>query len=85
MANVNVNRSNLTNLTALSQAYDQITAALASLNDPNVVVRVEISAPSSAGVILPLPVPVMTLQTLLTNKQTAIATQLTAAGITVGS
>jgi alanine-alpha-ketoisovalerate/valine-pyruvate aminotransferase len=75
-------RTDLSNAASLSEALDNVTAALLITSNPNLVQTLELSAPGSAGVRVKVNIAAATLTTMLTARQTAIQTALTALGVT---
>jgi hypothetical protein len=75
-------RTDLANAHALSAALDNVTSALAIVSNPGLTQTLELSAPGSAGVRITVNIAAATLTTMLTARQTAIQTALTALGVT---
>lgn len=76
-----ITRRQLAQAAALQAEYDTITTALSILADPGAICTITLASPSLAGVTLALSNVPGSIQTMLTNRQTAIATQLTSLGV----
>lgn len=74
-------RSDLNRAQQLSAQLDNVNAALAMLNDADLVQTLVFSTPEKAAVAVKISVSLSTLQTMLTTKQTNLTSQLTALGV----
>ncbi len=75
-------RSDLNHAQALAAELDRITAALVVVAQDGFTQTLELSAPGFAGVRVATSVSTNNLTTMLTNRQTAILSALTALGVT---
>jgi hypothetical protein len=80
------NQSSIGQAAQLNALYQAVTTAITVLNGSNPQIILEVSSDSYAAQrVVGLNLAPATLITLLQNRQTAIANQLTALGYTVGS
>jgi hypothetical protein len=75
-------RSDLIKAQALSDELDRVTQALAIIATGNFTQRLQVAANGFAGVNVTLSVGASSLTTMLTARQTAIQSALTALGVT---
>ena len=75
-------RTEIANAHALSTALDNVTTALAIVSNTGLTQTLEPSAPGAAGVRITVNIAAGTLTTMLTARQTAIQTALSALGVT---
>jgi hypothetical protein len=78
-------RTDLANAISLSEALDHVTAALTITSTPGLTQTLELSAPGRSGVRITVNIAAATLTTMLTARQTAIQTALTALGVTLNA
>ncbi len=75
-------RSDLSRAQALSAELDRVTQALAIVVADGLTQTLELAAPGFAAVRVATSVSANSLTTMLTNRQTAIQSALTALGVT---